>query len=294
MATTRLPKVDPGNVIIAAQNAADSGTYSGGSWQPALPLDNLKDRKISKTARSIDLALASTTFDIDLGKRKPVGIVAIIGHNLTPAAQWRVQLSDDAFATIKVDSGWMLAWPRVEEFGVLPWGVFNWGGLLALEVADLYTINSYWLEPAMALAQYIRVSIQNDSNPDGFVDIGRLYAGPIYQPTFNMQYGCKIGFEDPSTVQYSRGGQRYADQKPPRRLIQFTLARIPESEIFGQVFDQMYRRLGIVGDVVVVPQPLVPSQWHRQAIYGSMRTLNPLTMSFVDAWDTDFIVEENL
>ena len=76
------------DLIIAARNWADGGTLFGGSWSGKLPLTNLQDRQITKVARTMDTALASTQLDADLGAGKLVSLVALLRHNLEQAGRW--------------------------------------------------------------------------------------------------------------------------------------------------------------------------------------------------------------
>jgi hypothetical protein len=57
-----------------------------------LPLTNLKDRRLSKVARSTDDALTSTIVKVDLGVARSIRLVAVPKHNLSTAAKARVRL----------------------------------------------------------------------------------------------------------------------------------------------------------------------------------------------------------
>jgi len=115
------------NAILAYGNRADAATLSGGNWQPSLPLTNLQNRRLAKTARSTSLALANTKFDADLGQNRLVRVIALVAHNASLAALYRVRLSAVAdFATTAHDTGWLPFWSVVYPFGGLPWGAPNW------------------------------------------------------------------------------------------------------------------------------------------------------------------------
>ena len=69
--------------LIAYGNRCDEGTLSGGTWLSTLPLANLQNRLIAKVARSSGTTTAATQFDINLGRARRIGMLSLIGHNLT-------------------------------------------------------------------------------------------------------------------------------------------------------------------------------------------------------------------
>jgi hypothetical protein len=85
-----------GNVLFGWPVFSDVSDFatpvlSGGSWQSALPLANLQDRRLGKLARSADDALTSTIIKADLGLVRAVRVVALPKHNFSTAATWRVR-----------------------------------------------------------------------------------------------------------------------------------------------------------------------------------------------------------
>lgn len=113
-------------IIIASPNRVDADfypvTFSGGSWQAALPLTNLRDPLMSKVARSTDAATASTTFDVDLGAPRDIRIIGIPAHNLSRAARIKATGASDALLTdVLATIDWRDVWQVVYPWGTLPW-----------------------------------------------------------------------------------------------------------------------------------------------------------------------------
>jgi hypothetical protein len=282
------------NIVIAARNHADEGSFSwyDGWWLDALPLSNLQDRRVGKVARTSGTDPSGTNFTVDLGKLRTIGLVAIIGHNLGPNAKWRVLVSRDGVNWAN-DSGDIPVWPRVERFGQLPWGVFLWGGVITQEVVEQgFTINSFYLPEPQLMGRYVRVYLIDGGNEDGFLQVGRLYVGPIYQPSVPPQYPLSISYVDRSRVSYSRGGQAYVDEGPRVRVLRFRLQFIPEAEAMGQIYDGLDRGRGIVGDMIVIPNPADERNLHRTGIYGRVTVLNENVMTFFDQFEREFVIEE--
>lgn len=282
-------------VFAGAPNRADEATLAAGSAQATLPVTNLQDRQIVKPWRTTTTAPASTWVTANFGAPQTIGVVALIRHNFSQGSRWRVRLGyDPTFAAVSYNSGWLDVWPQFEEFGALPWGVFQWGGLVPREVVAQINLSAHHLLPGPVVAQHLRIDIEDAANPDGFLQAGRLLAGPAYRPSHDMIYGWSIGFEDPSTVSKSRGGQTWIDVQERFRVLRFTLSNLSESEAFNNVFDYLYRRKGIAGDVLVIPRADRPHQFHNQAIYGRLRALEPITNPYFESYETSFELEELL
>jgi hypothetical protein len=275
-------------VFAGAPNRADEATLTAGSAVATLPVTNLQDRQIVKPWRT-------ATTQADFGQPQTIGVVALIRHNFSQGSRWRLRVGDDpSFAGVAHDSGWVEVWPQIEEFGALPWGVFQWGGLVPQEVAAQITLSAHYLLPVPVVAQHLRLDVDDAGNPAGYLQAGRLVAGPAYRPSRDLLYGWSIGFEDPSVVSKSRGGQTWIDVQERFRVLRFTLGNLNETEAFVNVFDYLHRRKGIAGDVLVIPRADRPDQFHNQAIYGRLRTLEPLTNPYWESFETNFEVEELL
>jgi hypothetical protein len=283
------------NLIISASNYADEAVYSihAGWWLDVQPITNLSDPDPQLYAVTNGLDPSGTNFLVDLTELRTVGIVGIVNHNLSSTAKWRILFSEDGITTI-YDTGELQAWPVVEQFGTLPWGVFNWGGVLPPETAKAWQINSFCIPEEVQLARYLKVYLIDPANEEGELRVGRFWAGPVWQPSINAQLPIYYSFEDLSKVTYSRGGRACVDEAPRRRVIRFTVSYLPEAEMMTQVFDQLDRANGISGDLILIPKPNEPDQMHRQAIYCRQRQLNEISESFTDQLSRDFIFEENI
>jgi len=280
------------NMIISSTNHVDSASSITASSEVAtLPVENLQDQQIVKVFRSD----GDTTIqiDVDFGLSKTVDFAALIRHNLSQGSTIRWRLSSESdFSTTVYDSGVIDTWPIIEEFGTLPWGVFNWGGYLALPADADYTISSFAILETAVQARYLRINTVDDANPDGYVQAGRLICGPSYRPSTNYGFGSEFEFVDNSRVVKSRGGQTFVDEVERFRRARFELINIPEVEIFGNVFNNIDRERGIVKDVLIIPQPDKPETWITQNIYGRLVSTNPIVNRTLDYYGRVIEIEE--
>jgi len=277
-------------MIISSTNYSDGGTLTVDDEVATLPASNLQDQQIVKIWRNTQ---TSAQIDVDFGQQRIVDFMALIRHNIsqTGTIRWRLSAVSD-FSTTVYDSGTIDAWPIVEEFGTLPWGVFQWGGRLNPEVAAEYTISSFDVLTTAVQARYLRIDISDSLNADGYLQAGRLIAGPSYRPSVNYANGVQFEFVDESRITKSRGGQTFVDEVERYRVMRFELINLPENEMFGNVFNSIDRLRGVSKDILVIPQPAKSSTWITQNIYGRIRQTQPITNSALTYYGRMIEVEE--
>lgn len=279
------------NMIISSTNYVDTAiSITADDEVATLPVENLQDRQIVRIWRN---AQTSAQIDVDFGQGRLVNFVALIKHSLSQLATIRFRFSNEAdFSTNVYDSGTFDAWPVLEEFGTLPWGVFQWGGFLNPEIAAEYTISTFDVLDEAVVARYLRIDMSDASNPEGYIQAGRLISGPAYQPSINYANGVEFEFIDESRVTKSRGGQTFVDEVERYRRMRFELINIPEAEMFSNVFNQIDRLRGVSQDILVIPQPDEPTTWITQNIYGRISQTGPIVNSSLDFYSRLIEIEE--
>jgi hypothetical protein len=280
------------NMIISSTNYSDEATsISADSEVATLPVENLQDRQLVKVYRSD--GETDVQIDVDFGQGRIIDFIALVRHNISQTGTIRWRLSNVSnFATTQYDSGEVDAWPIVEEFGTLPWGVFSWGGRINPEVAAQYQISSFAVLDSPVQARYLRINISDDDNAYGYIEAGRLISGPAYRPSTNYGFGVEIQFVDESRIVKSRGGQTFVDEVERFRRIRFELQNLPEAEIFGNVFNNIDRLRGVAKDILVIPQPDDPKTWPTQNIYGRLVSTQPIINRTLELYGRTIEVEE--
>lgn len=279
--------------IFGIRNWADDGVLSGGSWLTALPLANLQNRQVKKRARSSNAALTSTKFFADLGAPQGVRIAALIAHNLTQDATWRVRLSqtDATLATSDYDSGWLDVYPPIVPFGLLPWGLFNWGQALSTSELGLFGGYAIIVTSDVQVAQYALVEISDTANPDGYVQAGRFLLMDAFEPLRGQEFGWSMQHVDPSTSREARGGQRWFNTLNKYRVCSLALGALSQDEQWGQV-DLIDRMKGTTGEILFVPLPDDAENRFRQAIFGTFQSLGDSQNFAPDLYARRFSIRE--
>lgn len=267
------------NCMLGFPNRIDAATLSGGSWVGTLPLTNLQIRTLGKVARSTNLALASTQFDINLGGAKLARLLQVVNHNFSMGAKYRLRGSRVAdFSTTVYDSGpaFTDVWPVVYPSGILEWEDDNWWSRkYSAEEIEGYTPTFTVIFPAMVYAQYWRLEVDDTGNAEGFVQAGRLFIGPAWQPEINIIYGASVKWVPRTAAQEARSGAEYFDRRVPYRESMFTLSHMSQDEAFSQAFE-LQRRAGIDMEVVWIHDPDDTVHAIRRQYLGRLRELSPI------------------
>lgn len=289
------------NVLIAHPNIADGGALSGGAWQ--VPLTNLQDRRLSRIARSTTAAKADTQFTLDLGDAKLFSVVAVVRHNLSTTAIWRLRVaSDPAFSSPVYDSRLDLpsgasptlpfAWPTIYPVGMLEWEDDNfWSGTVSEEERREYPSILMIVLPRLTAGRYIRINIEDESNPDGYVELGRMFVARAWRPQYNASAGATTGWESDTTVQRAMSSTPYFDRKAGRRVTRFELSALSTDEAMTRVFE-LQRRAGLDGEILLVWNQDDLLNRLRRSYLGRLRQLSPIAQAFINLHSTAFEIEE--
>jgi len=140
----------------------------------------LKDPRLSRIARTMDITSQSIVFD--LGSAKAIDYFSIIKHNFTSSA------------TIHIQGNATDVWTAPSIDVTLTWTVAN----------ILYN----WL--TAQTFRYWRITISDATNADGFISMSKVYLGNYVQLP-NMGKSQKVNTASTSEVAESVGGQAYGD-----------------------------------------------------------------------------------
>lgn len=259
---------------------SDDATLSGGDWETDLPLTNLQHRLPSRVARSTDATTTNTQFDVDLGSSRLIRCVALIRHNLSATAQVRIRGSDNSdMSAPEHDSTLRDAYPDIYPSGVLDTGEpGNDGAPTADDLADerLDVIEL----PETAVARYWRVEVDDTSNADGYIQIGRLVVAGGWQATRNFRMGLSFGWETSSERVETEGGATHHRERPRRRVWEFGLQHIEEDEAMVRAFG-MLRSIGTSTQLYFVSDPTATEHLLRRSYLATLEELPMLTVPHI-------------
>ncbi|MGB0747190.1 MAG: hypothetical protein ACPGO3_00445 [Magnetospiraceae bacterium] len=256
--------------------------YSGGSW--VLPASNVGDPFLATIARSTDLDPASTQMDIDLGRRRSVKVVAIPDHTISRAGKIRLRAATDAaFTDVLDDTGWVDVWPIVDPWDTREWlSDTFWDGKITDEEAATYKIGWVHVTAQTIYPQFLRLEIDDQTNPAGVIDLARLIAAPGWQvgagPGEGVSWPVDFGIEDNSPKQVSLGNVQYSEKRPIRRRVRFTADFLREDETFAKAFEAL-RRMGETDSLYFVFDPDDAIHGHRRSFLATLARLGDVRMT---------------
>ena len=228
----------------------DAATITASSETGDMTGSNLVNDFLLRPWRPTGLSSESVVFD--LGSAASIDVVSIQGHNLTSGATLVHEAhTADSWAT-----------PDYSET------------LTILTDADgvVYPRLTYF--PSSAITkQYHRFVVTDTSNPDGYVQIGRIKAGQYYELDRSMDDRFTIELIDPSEGADEEGRLGYYRVKTPfhRIALNFSL----HNETQKKKIEALFRKVGRHTPFVVALDPdSHPSEWsYYVQLKSSLRTV---------------------
>ena len=279
-------------VLLGYSNRIDSAILSGGAWSAGLPVTNLQTRILGQIARTADATNTSSVINIDFGVARNIQIASLVNHNISLFGRVVFSASSDNFATTSYTSGEIEVWPAVYSSDDLEWEDESWWtGTYTAEDTEGYTTNITHIIPLLAYYRYWRISILDDTNPDGFIQLGRVFLGSAWQPTRDAEVGLGLGWETLTTVQKALSGTKYFQHRSPYRVTKFTLNVIDLDEAMNKALE-IDKLMVIDGEVMFVQDTNDTIHAMRRRYLGTMRELNLIEFPYVGLGKKAYTIEE--
>ena len=200
----------------------DSATISSSSEVSGLPDDNIVHDFVARKWRTT--ADTGQWIKFDLGAAKKISMVALFGHNLTSGATVTLQANSDDY------------WGGPPSYVK----ALTWNGRAIVEfISQTYR---WW-----------RITFEDGSNPDGYIEVGRICAGEFYEPGVNVTQDVQKRIIDPSQKSESAGRQGYVIERDEYRVyeVEFTgIERTQQGEI-----ETMFRAVKNINMLVFALDP---------------------------------------
>lgn len=270
-------------------NRTDGASVSGGSWLAALPVANLLTRQLTEIARSS--SLTDTYIDFDFTTPRTLRAFALVNHNLSQTATWRITLGSTAGAADIYDSGDLAVWHLDFDSDLLEWEDNNWW---AGDYDDEYVGHPFaaiFMATADVSSRFMRITITDTYNAAGYVQLGRVFAGAGIAPSVNFSYGQADGWESLSLIETAPGGTDFFDERRSHRVVTFTLDKIDQELEFRKIYE-MTRRQGITGEILWVPEITDMAASQLTGFVGRMRQLSPIELPMFGRRKAGFEIKE--
>lgn len=269
------------NAIISYPDKTLAATLSGGSWNGSFPLDNLKDRLLSKKARTTNALAASSIILIDAGAAITVRCLALIAHNFSYAATVRVRGFTDSGYTLLVsgsDTGTVSAVPQT---------------ITSTEAIDCPKnwISCYATDKS---ARYWKVEITDTANAAGYIEVGRCWLGSAtIHPNIGMEYGASVGYNPRDETMESLGGVVWGNAKAAQRTSSASFPVLDKSDKFGMLL--MQNILGRMGECLwIMDATAEPREMMMESYLATIEQASPIAYPYFDNYEMNLTVKEIL
>lgn len=114
-----------------------------------------------------------------------------------------------------------------------------------------------------------------------FIQVGLMFAGRAFQPTFNMSLGAALGPKDRSIKKRTAGGAAVGITRPTDAELSFVLDNLTDEEGLTQLFTNWVRREGSLARVFVYMEPASEKRlffYDGGAFVGTLETFDTLAI----------------
>lgn len=123
--------------------------------------------------------------------------------------------------------------------------------------------------------RYCEVQIDDSGNPDTFINIPGVYAGPLFIPAVSIGQASTFGRTDTTDEVVTRGGQEYPINRSIARAQSVALASITEAETWNSVME--IDRVARAGGNVLFAPNVTSATLNREAVFGRLRNASPVS-----------------
>lgn len=230
-----------GSRIMTVQHMVNA-TFTASSEESTLPALNLavlefRDQGWRATG------CASEYVDIVLDEERSINLVVISNFNFSYDATITIGIGS-APGLSDLHSETLDAWPGIWGYGEPGYGLHGYGGGFDDDEVDANyasgTLIPLYLS-AEVIAKYIRVTITDPTNADGYVEAGLILVGG-YVESSGETSRLATRPEDPSLVTYADGGQKWREDETPYRTSSFQYNNLGD-----EAYDVWYSLIRTIG-----------------------------------------------
>lgn len=218
-------------------NLARTAALEGGRWSTDFPLANMQTEKafIAAPARQMEVDdLEACQFTATLTSSRIVSLVGVMFHTLSLTARYRltVRSPGGTWDEPALQTAWTPVYGRLFDSASLDWEASNWWtGQITEEEIDLFQ-RHLWITPPAVLGEALRLEFDDITNPDGFFDIGGLFIGSTWSPTFNFSRGRQLSLVSRDQVEEGPSGRLFGEPRTPRRQLSVDYSGLSTPEAY--------------------------------------------------------------
>ncbi len=220
-----------GNSLLAWQNVVRTSVLTASNADPALPVTNLRgDQGSAATGwQTTPGATSGVLLTITPATRTAFRVLGAFRTNLTTNASFVSRMYTNPGAS-----------------------------LLRTDISIVNAGKALVVLPSDVAADYVTFTLSDVSNPQNFLNVPLVYAGPAWIPQTGMSFATTMGRTDQVDTITTRGGQTYVSLRATAKRWEIALDGVRASEVYAQL-DALDRISRTGGNVLGVPDFTSPN-----------------------------------
>lgn len=281
------------NMRIVWDNAADRGSIAATSEAGQLVAANLRNNLKSKVWRAL-----STEASIILAwdTPEPIGAVVLAFNNLTSKATVRIKGYTWSDSMIPEYNSGAVECAPAPALGQFQWGTplgenFYKRGGASLFAYGYGGYGVVWVPGGRAFRR-MEIRISDPDNPDTYIEVGRLIAGPWWSPMYNFDFNHSVTMYDSTENKRTGGGDLRGEKMAKWRIIDFSLSNMNSEDRAAMM--RMVRLHGVSEPFFISLFPESEDKLLEQSyqLWGKLTEPGKLSQPRYDVYSSRLTVEE--
>jgi hypothetical protein len=185
-------------------NDFDDYTPTANSTETGYSVTNVQDYQLSKRYRATDDSTEWVLIDAGTGATVSADSAAVCSHNFSTAGTFKIQAASNS-----------------SELGTTD-------GLLDEAIAHSTGIMTEFFDATTA--RFWRFYFEDDTNSDGYLEMGRLYLGTYFSPENEASFDWPLQLVDTSVAKFSITGEVFGDEGNIHRLLTYNFSNIDNDD----------------------------------------------------------------
>ena len=262
-------------------------TLAGGSWQ--LPIANVIDSRPGIYAEATDNTTPSTLFTVNLGVARRIDLIFFAYLKTRNDGAITIEIGNDPSFGVDLHLiNGETTWPQ-DNTVTDNWGNTTIGTYLDLTYQAMNYPRFFPLASTVS-AQYIRVSINNSSDPE-LTRIGCFGACELASTDFAFNWN--MTFLDESIETLAVSGSAYYDLRRRKRRLNVAPVPMAEATAYGRFFDLLAYK-GQKEPFVILPfgEAAYETRLEKVGLYGRRSSAPSFSNPFTTYYNMGFQVDE--
>lgn len=126
-------------------------------------------------------------------------------------------------------------------------------------------------------ADFVQITFEDASNPDGHINIGGAFCGPIWMPRYGLTFDTTFGRRQSFDKFTTRGQQLFKTPLGAQRTLGLAFDAVAQDEAWDEL-GEMLRILDLGGNLLAIPD-VTSVDVYREAIFGDLETMSDVSFA---------------